>query len=263
METLAKAAAPAPYSPNRELPGVGIMVSKDYIGLGPHDVVGITFWLACAAMLASSFFFWLERCDLPEKWKPSMTIAGLVTGVAFWNYYYMREAWVLTQMSPTVYRYCDWLITVPLQIMEFYYILKTSGPVSTSVLYRLQLGSVLMLVFGYLGEAFIFPYWPCFIVACICWFYIIGEVWFGGASTINSSKGTASSQAAFNSIRIIVTFPWALYPLGYILGGLHSTESTSSGAACWLNGIYNLADLVNKMGFGLTIWAAARMDVEM
>ena len=56
-------------------------------------------------------------------WKTSVTVAGLVTGVAFVHYMYMREVWVMTGDSPTVYRYIDWLITVPLQMIEFYLIL--------------------------------------------------------------------------------------------------------------------------------------------
>ena len=67
--------------------------------------------------------FLLERGTVAASWRTSLTVAGLVTGVAFVHYMYMREVWVSTGDSPTVYRYIDWLITVPLQMIEFYLIL--------------------------------------------------------------------------------------------------------------------------------------------
>merc|ERR1711907_619962 len=84
--------------------------------LGPHDVVGTTFYIACNMMLAFTMFFFVQATVVPRQWKTSVTIAGLVTGVAWYNYTYMKDQWVQTQESPTQYRYTDWLITVPLQI---------------------------------------------------------------------------------------------------------------------------------------------------
>ena len=65
----------------------------------------------------------MERSSVNGKWKTSLTVAGLVTGIAFWHYLYMRGMWIETGTSPTVYRYVDWLLTVPLQVVEFYLIL--------------------------------------------------------------------------------------------------------------------------------------------
>ena len=91
--------------------------------LASTDYVGISFWLVSAAMLAATAFFFLERSSVNGKWKTSLTVAGLVTGIAFWHYLYMRGMWIETGTSPTVYRYVDWLLTVPLQVVEFYLIL--------------------------------------------------------------------------------------------------------------------------------------------
>ena len=70
----------------------------------------------------------------------------------------------------------------------------------------------------------------------------------------HASKGTASSQKAFNALRLIVTIGWAIYPIGYVLG------YTGGGSAEGLNIIYNLADFVNKIAFGVVIWAAATSE---
>ncbi len=102
--------------------------------LATDDFVGISFWLATAIMLASTVFFFVERADVARKWKTSLTVAGLVTGIAFWHYLYMRGVWIATDSSPTVYRYIDWLITVPLQLIEFYLILAAVTMVRGSLL---------------------------------------------------------------------------------------------------------------------------------
>ena len=81
------------------------------------DYVGISFWLISMALVAATAFFFLETQRVSAKWKTSLTVSGLVTLVAAVHYFYMRDVWVSTGETPTVYRYIDWLITVPL-LME-------------------------------------------------------------------------------------------------------------------------------------------------
>ena len=82
--------------------------------LAQDDFVGISFWVISMGMLAATAFFFLEAGNVAAGWRTSVIVAGLVTGIAFIHYMYMREVWVSTGDSPTVYRYIDWLITVPL-----------------------------------------------------------------------------------------------------------------------------------------------------
>ena len=224
--------------------------------LAQDDFVGISFWLATAIMLASTVFFLVERDRVAGKWKTSLTVAALVTGVAFWHYLYMRGVWVtsLTEepvgvgSSPTVYRYIDWLITVPLQIVEFYLILAAVTNVSASLFWKLLIASLVMLIGGYVGEAGYMPQMPAFIIGMVGWAVIIYLIFFGEAAQVNAASGNAAGQMAFNAIRMIVLVGWAIYPIGYWLD------------AEGLNIVYNLADLVNKTAFGLVIWAAAVSD---
>jgi bacteriorhodopsin len=226
--------------------------------LNPADYVGISFWLATAIMLAATVFFFVERDRAQGKWKTSLTIAGLVTGIAFWHYLYMRDVWVDTGTSPTVFRYIDWLITVPLQIVEFYLILAAVTVVSVRVFWKLLVASLVMLVGGYLGETQILGVSEMvgFIIGMAGWLYIIYEIFKGEASKLNANSGNIASQNAFKTIRLIVTVGWAIYPIGYLLG---MGEANTSGA---LDIVYNLADLVNKAAFGLAIWVAATSDSE-
>jgi len=219
--------------------------------LEPNDFVGVSFWLLSAAMVAATFFFWVERDRAEGKWKTSLTVAAMVTGIAAIHYFYMRGIWIDTGASPTVFRYVDWLLTVPLQIVEFYLILAAIAVVAMSVFWRLLIASIVMLVAGYLGEVGFVGLWSGFTVGMIAWLYIIYEVFAGEASKISASKGTAASKKAFNALRLIVTVGWAIYPIGYYLG------YTGSADAGTLNLIYNLADFVNKIAFGVVIWAAA------
>merc|ERR1712046_542884 len=121
--------------------------------MGAHDGVGITFWLANGIMFASAIFFLLESQNVPKRWSASVTVAGLVSLVAFYNYCYMRAIWVQTQQSPQIFRYTDWLITVPLQVIEFYLIISAVKPnTGKGLLWRLMTASLIMLVAGYLGD---------------------------------------------------------------------------------------------------------------
>ena len=223
--------------------------------LNPSDYVGVTFWLLSAAMVAATFFFWVERDRAVGKWKTSLTVAAMVTGIAAIHYFYMRGVWIDTGSSPTVFRYVDWLLTVPLQIVEFYLILAAIAVVSISVFWRLLIASVVMLVAGYIGEVSAMgdggSLWSGFWIGMVAWLYIIWEVFKGEASQISASKGTAASKKAFNALRLIVTVGWAIYPIGYYLG------YTGSADAGTINIVYNLADFVNKIAFGVVIWAAA------
>ena len=93
--------------------------------LASDDFVGISFWVISMGMLAATAFFFMERSSVAPAWKTSVTVAGLVTGIAFIHYMYMREVWIMTGDSPTVYRYIDWLITVPLPVSYTHLTLPT------------------------------------------------------------------------------------------------------------------------------------------
>jgi len=219
------------------------------------DFVGISFWLISMALVASTAFFFLETQRVSAKWKTSLTVSGLVTLVAAVHYFYMREVWITTGDTPTVYRYIDWLITVPLLMCEFYIILRAIGNVSGGIFWRLMIGTLVMLVAGYMGEAGYINLWAGFIVGMAGWAYILYEVFAGEAGKLAADKAPASVQSAFSTMRWIVTIGWAIYPLGYFFGYLTGSASMES-----LNVIYNLADVLNKIAFGVIIWNVATTE---
>ena len=115
--------------------------------------------------------------------------------------------------------------------------------------------SIVMLVGGYLGEAGFMNATVAFIIGMAGWLWIIYEIFVGEASKINAGSANEASQTAFKTLRLIVTVGWAIYPIGYVMGYMMGAADANS-----LNVVYNVADLVNKIAFGVAIWLAATRD---
>ena len=112
----------------------------------PGDFTGFTFFIGSVSMLAATVWFLMQHGQVDKKFKDSMLVAALITGIAAVHYFYMREQWVAGLGSPTELRYIDWILTVPLMVVEF--ALLTG--VGMKKLFWL---SVVMLVTGYFGES--------------------------------------------------------------------------------------------------------------
>jgi bacteriorhodopsin len=221
------------------------------------DYVGMSFWLISMALVAATAFFFLERDRVAGKWKTSLTVSGLVTLIAAVHYFYMRDVWVSTGESPTAFRYIDWLLTVPLLMVEFYLILSAVAKVPAGVFWRLLLGSIAMLGFGYAGEVGIMSAKVAFWPSMAAWGFIIWEIFRGEASRINAGVANVHVQKAYKTMTLLVTVGWAIYPLGYFIGYFTNTADTGT-----MNIIYNVADFWNKIAFGVVIWAAAVADTD-
>ena len=221
------------------------------------DYVGMSFWLISMALVAATVFFFIERDRVAGKWKTSLTVSGLVTLIAAVHYFYMRDVWVSTGTSPTEFRYIDWLLTVPLLMIEFYLVLSAVTTVPSGVFTRLLVGSVAMLVFGYMGETGMMGVTLAFVLAMLSWGVILWEIFKGEASQINAGLSNANVQKAYKWMLICVSIGWSIYPIGYAIGYLGGGADPAM-----LNIVYNLADFVNKIAFGVIIWSAAVADSE-
>jgi len=242
-----------------ELASYNITIPKDLHGfLNPTDHVAISFWIVSMAMVAATVFFLWESMSIAYHWKTSLNVGALVTLIAAVHYFYMREFWVSIHMSPIVYRYIDWSLTVPLQMIEFFLILQAVKPdLSSGMFFRLLVGTVVMLLFGYMGEALIINPWAGFAVGMAGWVFILYEIFLGegGQAAAQAKEISEAVQSAFGTMRFIVTVGWSIYPLGYFFGYLMGAVADSP-----LNLIYNLADFVNKIWFCLAIWNAAKKE---
>merc|ERR1712060_947245 len=170
--------------------------------LSPHDGVAISFWIISIAMIAATVFFYAEAGTVRNHWKTSLHVGGLVTLVAGVHYMYMREYWVQVHKSPIVYRYVDWSITVPLQMIEFNLILKAAGKdTSSGMFWRLLGGTVMMLLFGYLGEISAVPATIGFALGMCGWAFILFEIFSGEAG-----GSVKDCSAAVDEVFLNVTY---------------------------------------------------------
>jgi sensory rhodopsin len=226
-----------------------------------YTYTAFTFFIGTMAMMAAAAFFFMEMRNMEEKWRTSILVSGLITFIAAVHYYYMRDYFTATSTSPTFFRYVDWMLTVPLMCVEFYLITKKAGA-KTSLLWKLIFASVVMLVTGYFGEAVDrgqSVLWG--VLSGAAYFYIAYLVWFGEVAKLAESAGPAVAKAT----RILAWFVlvgWAIYPLGYIIGtpgGLFGAFG-SADPNPWMDVVYNIGDAVNKIGFGLVIYALAKSD---
>ena len=219
------------------------------INLKVNDYTGISFWIISIALGAVTAFLILEKQSVKEKWKLPLTISSLVTGIAAFHYLYMRKIWVINKQNPIVFRYIDWILTVPLQIIEFYLILSVSKKIPQLLFYKLLGASIIMLVFGFLGESLQINRTLGFTVGMIAWLYILYEIFFGQAAKLKNESKDPSVIFAFDALKWIITLGWSIYPIGYLL---NNTK---------LNLMYNLGDFINKILFGLIIWYAAKKEM--
>ena len=225
------------------------------------NYVAFTFFVGTMAMMAACVFFFFEMSNVDQKWRTSILVSGLITFIAAVHYYYMRGYNLETGESPVFFRYVDWILTVPLMCVEFYLITKKAGA-KADLLWQLIFASIVMLVTGYIGEAIYgkeTQSWIWGLVSGIAYFYIVYLVWFGEVAKLANNAGPAV-QKAVRTLGWFVLVGWAIYPIGYIAG----TEGGFFGMKMFqglsMDIVYNIGDAINKIGFGLVIYALAKSD---
>ena len=233
------------------------LYSSEYFG----NATSFTFFVGCMAMMAASVFFFCEMGNVDKKWRTSLLVSGIITFIAFVHYYYMRDYYLATGSSPIDFRYVDWTLTVPLMCVEFYLITKKAGG-TMGLMWKLIFASVIMLVTGYAGEAMYRDQaWLWGLFSGLAYFYIVYLVWFGEVKALADNAGGAVAEAN-KWLAWFVLAGWAIYPLGYMIGtaGWYGGEGDIFGMQYSMDVVYNIGDAINKIGFGLVIYALAVKD---
>ena len=227
------------------------------------DPVAFTFFIGCMAMFASSVFFFVERGSVDKKWQLSLLVSALITGIAAVHYLYMRDFYMETGENPTAYRYIDWILTVPLMCVEFYLLTKAAGA-TKSLLWKLIFASAWMLIAGYIGEAFNpggagatshSVTWG--VLSTLGYIYVLYTAWLGEVAQLAEKSDSVAVKRGVRTLAWFVLVGWAIYPIGYMCmdGGWLNTALgwSSSNVDLW----YNIADAINKIGFGLVVYNIA------
>jgi bacteriorhodopsin len=226
------------------------------------DPIAFTFFIGYMAMFAASIFFFFERGQVEGKWKLSLLVSGLITGIAAVHYYYMRDHYMATGENPTALRYIDWTLTVPLMCVEFYLLTKAAGA-KKSLMWKLIIASAWMLVTGYIGEAFNpeggdtthSVLWG--VLSTLGYVYVLYTAWFGEVAKLAEKSQDETVKKGIRTLAWFVLVGWAIYPIGYMCmpGGWLNTAFGWGSENVDL--FYNIADAINKIGFGLVVYGIA------
>lgn len=237
------------------------------ITIPKDDPVAFTFFVGYMAMMAASVFFFFERSRVDRKWQLSLLVSGLITFIAAVHYYYMKDYYLATGENPTALRYIDWTLTVPLMCIEFYLLTKAAGA-KASLMWKLIVASIVMLVFGYIGEAYnpeggstshsvIYG-----VLSTLGYVYILYTVWIGEVAQLAEKSQNESVKKSVRILAWFVLVGWAIYPIGYMCmeGGWLNTALGWDSSNVDL--FYNIADAINKIGFGLVVYNLAMSQTE-
>tara|TARA_B100001564_G_C20660765_1_gene681424 strand:- start:874 stop:1536 length:663 start_codon:yes stop_codon:yes gene_type:complete len=216
------------------------------INLNVNDTIGISFHMVILSLLATTIFLLLEQKNIEKKWHTSNNVSILVLIIAAYHYFNMQNKWIDNKSNPVVYRYMDWFITVPLLIIEFYIILNVETNIPRSIFYKLLIASILMLLFGFLGELNIIDRVLGFVLGSIFWVYIVYQILYGELQQYKKKINNKTVHFIYNNLKWIIIVGWAIYPLGYIL---NNTD---------MNLVYNIGDFINKILYALIIWYGSK-----
>jgi len=231
---------------------------------------------ALASMMATTMFLWFRSFAVKDQFKSAVLISGLVTFIAAYHYIRIFNSWVeayeyapsklkdgaMETGAPTLtgvpfndaYRYMDWLLTVPLLLIEILLVMKLPDAEFSSKAWTLGLGSALMIVSGYYGELVVTgdltPRWMCWFVSMVFFLYIVFELLVGLAAATNSETD-AVVQAKIKNAQLMTVVSWCTYPVVYLfpmlgINAAHAVVSIQVG--------YCASDIISKCGVGILIY---------
>jgi bacteriorhodopsin len=238
----------------------------DTLTAGQFSLVYNAFSFTLAAMAAATIFLWLGRSQVGAAYKTALTISGLVTAIAAYHYFRIFESWNETYslangvVSTTgvafndAYRYVDWLLTVPLLLVELILVMRLSQAETISKATKLGSAAALMIILGYPGEIAADNgtriLWGT--LSAIPFTYIMWQLFQGLGASIEGQP--ESARGLVKQARLLTFASWGFYPIVYMI------PYTSLSGASVTVGVqvgYTIADLIAKVGVGILIYLIA------
>lgn len=234
--------------------------------IGQYELVSNFFSFAIAAMGATTVFLWLNRSQVNAHYRPAVTISGLVTFIALYHYWRIAGSWeqasvfVDGALQPTgkpfndAYRYVDWLLTVPLLLVELVLVMRLTRSETWSKGLRLGTLAIVMILLGYPGEISMDSgiRWMWWSLSMLPFLWIVYELFFGLKSSLAAQP--ESVRPLVNRARWLVVVSWSFYPVVFIFPMIGLTGGTAY-AAVQIG--YSIADIVAKAVFGIVIYMIA------
>ena len=208
------------------------------------------FMVGTVGMLAATVYLLMASREVDAKYRRGVYISALVTGIAYYHYNKMTASYALNPGEfDTGLRYVDWVLTVPLMFVEIIAITSV-GAVATKKFRDWGFAGLVMIGAGYFGEiseASSTNYWVGFVIVMAAYAYLMLQLQ-------NEGEGMSGDEIVqFNKIKNLIFVGWIIYPLGYISPVLGS----DLGALREL--LYNVADIINKVGLGVLVLGLARI----
>tara|TARA_B100000900_G_scaffold109707_1_gene91586 strand:+ start:12598 stop:13446 length:849 start_codon:yes stop_codon:yes gene_type:complete len=238
--------------------------ADDTLGL----ITFFLFFVGYISMGAAFVFFMAERNSVAPQYRTTMTISALIVGIAAFHYYYMRGVYTDLGTVSIEYRYMDWIITVPLMALKFPSLVgkdaitdeKAFGLGFTGICFT---GALIMIGFGYLGESGAIPGIAGLVLGGVGWAMIIvatGTPWSSGKG-VDNSKIAPELMWSTNALRWFICVGWIIYPLGYLFNPTADILPDAVDEEIMAI-LYNIADMINKIGFGVVAWMGAKKATE-
>ena len=243
----------------------------DQVSYAQYELVYNAFSFTIAVMGAATVFFFLSRSQVSPVYRTALTITGIVTMIAGYHYFRIFQSWesafVIADGQVKLsgikfndaYRYVDWLLTVPLLLIELILVMRLSAEETMSKSVKLGLLAALMVILGYPGEISgdNSSRWMWWVLAMIPFLIIVYDLFIGLRNSIASQPPTA--RGLVSTARWVVVISWCFYPLVYVFPMI---GFTGGSAATAVQVGYTIADIVAKAMFGVLIYLiAARKSV--
>jgi len=223
---------------------------------------------ALASMMATTMYLWFRSFAVRDQYKSAVLISGLVTFIAAYHYIRIFNSWVeayhysVDKVDPALtgvpfndaYRYMDWLLTVPLLLIEILLVMKLSDADYSTKAWRLGVGSALMIVSGYYGELTVTgdltPRWICWFISMLFFLYIVYEL-LVGLSAATNSEADPNVKGKIQTAQIMTVISWCTYPVVYLFPmlGINAAQAVVS-----IQIGYCASDIISKCGVGLLIY---------
>ncbi len=244
----------------------------DSISLGQFSLVYNAFSFAIAVMGAATVFFFLSRSQVASSYRTALAVTGLVTLVALYHYLRIFNSWEAAYtladgvMKPTgakfndAYRYVDWLLTVPLLLIELILVMRLSGAETRAKATKLGLLAALMVLLGYPGEISSDPgtRWLWWALAMIPFVIIVYDLFVGLRNSIAAQP--AGARGLVSTARWLTVVSWLFYPIVFVFPMIGFTGSSATIA---VQVGYTVADVVAKAVFGVLIFLIASRKTEI
>jgi bacteriorhodopsin len=223
-------------------------LSLDFTANSPLQSVTLYLFLsATLAFGAAAAFFLLMRREVDPPYRTTMVLSTLICGIACFNYWLMTNVYRESGGTfPTALRYVDWLITTPLVLLTFPLLLRL-GEAGRGFSVRLVVLDVAMIVTAFIAETAPINserWWTFFLVSCVFEALIVGVLFVSLGQAI--AEAPAPLAKALETMRLFVLIGWAIYPIGFLMARSGNGELREI--------IYNIADVINKVGFGLVAY---------